>query len=116
MMTDADNQHNLFHQSSIFVYQRRVYRVILLHMRYLLAVLLLLSAATLHAENRHKTAAADERHLATFTPFGFIVSYKQFNPCIGIDYEYLLSTEKGIGLHVPIVFGYEGPEQNDYYY
>jgi hypothetical protein len=84
-------------------------------MRYLLAVLLLISATTLRAQSRHSAATNDDRHIATFTPFGFIVAYEQFNPCIGLDYEYILSKEKGIGLHLPLAFGYEGPEQDGFY-
>jgi hypothetical protein len=84
-------------------------------MRYLLVVFLLLSTATVEAQSRHKAAAPDARHIATFTPFGFVVAYDQFNPCIGLDYEYIVSTEKGIGLHLPLVFGFEGPEQDGFY-
>ena len=114
-MSDLDNQPNLFHQRSSLYTKDAVYRVILPHMRYLLVVLLLLSAASLRAQKSRAGSASDDRHIVTFTPFGFIVSYKQFNPCIGFDYEYMLSKDKGIGLHLPFAFGYEGPEQNDFY-
>lgn len=84
-------------------------------MRYLLAVILLLGATTLRAQSHRSAPVQDDRHIATFTPFGFIVAYDRFNPSIGFDYEYLLNTENGIGIHLPFAFGYEGPEQDGYF-
>ena len=43
-----------------------------------------------------------------------MVTFGEFNPGIGFDYEYMVSKEHGIGIHVPIVLGYAGPEQDCY--
>lgn len=84
-------------------------------MRYLYTLILLLAASSLSAQpgRRAKPAsdALQDRHIATFTPFGFSVAYDRFNPVAGFDYEYIISQEYGIGVHIPIVVGYTGPEQ-----
>ncbi len=85
-------------------------------MRILLLTLLLLSSIGLSAQPAPPRwdGMVDGRHLVSFTPFCFTVAYTEFNPGLGFDYEYILSREAGIGLHIPVVLGYEGPEQNDF--
>jgi len=87
-------------------------------MRYLSLCLLLLTTTSLCAQpvrNSSKKTYADEyRHSVTFTPFSGIVTYGYLNPGIGFDYEYMISPENGIGLHIPFAFGFAGPEQDFY--
>jgi hypothetical protein len=56
------------------------------------------------------------RHSLNFTPFGFTVTYKEFNPAAGISYEYMIDPEAGISFNLPVTLGYVGPEQSDFYY
>jgi hypothetical protein len=86
-------------------------------MRNILLSLLLLSSLSLHAQRtntRREEPATDIQHIATFTPVGVVVAYGHANPVFGIDYEYIFNPEAGIGFQLPLVFGYEGPEQGDY--
>lgn len=76
-----------------------------------MSLMFLLSAAMLRAQV-HTDKPEDSRNMISFTPVGFMVVYEQFDPCVGIDYEYIIDRERGIGLYVPLVLGYQGPEQN----
>ena len=87
-------------------------------MRYLSIFLLLLTSTSLCAQTMRntpkKTEALDYRHSVSFTPFSGVVAYDYANPGIGFDYEYMISPENGIGVHIPVVFGFAGPEQDFY--
>jgi hypothetical protein len=94
-------------------------------MRNILFILLLATSASAQAQHRPGPdrmdweGGADGRHILSFTPFCGIVAYDQFNPGVGLDYEYIFDKERGIGFHVPFALGYTGPEQdafgNGYY-
>lgn len=92
-------------------------------MRYLLPFIFLLAAAPLYAQpggsSRHQSDGLDFRHMALFTPFSGVVAYGNINPGAGIDYEYIISQEYGVGVHIPFILGYAGPDDgffyNDYY-
>ena len=87
-------------------------------MRYLTLCLLLLTTTSLFAQpvrnNSKKSNDEEYRHSLSFTPFSGIVAYGNINPGIGFDYEYMISPEHGIGVHIPFAFGYAGPEQDFY--
>lgn len=88
-------------------------------MRYMLLYSLLLTTLSLHAQSRRISTASknkvqEDRHIATFTPFAGVVSYSKFNPGVGVDYEYIINPELGLGVHIPIIVGYVGPEQSDF--
>ena len=88
-------------------------------MRYLPFFLFLLISTSLSAQSVSKSSknagALEYQHTVAFTPFSGIVAYGEFNPGIGFAYEYMISPENGIGLHIPFAFGFVGPEQ-DYNY
>ena len=89
-------------------------------MRNILYILLL--AITIPAQAQRRPGpdfqdwegGVDGRHIITFTPFCGIVAYKQFNPGVGFDYEYIIDKERGIGIHIPFALGYAGPDQSDF--
>lgn len=59
----------------------------------------------------------DGRNIITIQPIGLVAAFTAVNPCSGIEYEYIVSKKLGLGIHVPIMFGFNGPEQdfgNDY--
>jgi hypothetical protein len=78
----------------------------------LLIVLLFISTLT-QAQKRRSAGsdiAIDARHLVSFSPICGIVAYDRFNPGFGLEYEYIVSKEAGIGIRVPFAFGYNGPD------
>lgn len=88
-------------------------------MRYILLLGALITSLSVYGQSKstygnRKKAEHYDRHIASFTPFSGNVSYKKFNPGAGIDYEYLISPENGIGVHIPIIIGYAGPDQSDF--
>lgn len=90
-------------------------------MRVILVTLFLFSGLSLQAQtvkssNRAFDGAYDGQHILNFMPFGGVVAYGKANPTIGFDYEYIFKGESRIGLHLPIVLGYQGPEQGGSFY
>jgi hypothetical protein len=89
-------------------------------MRYLSIIILLLVATAASAQSgrnrNNKSDGLEFRHIANFTPFSGIVAYDHVNPGVGLDYEYIISQEHGIGVHIPFVIGFAGPDQDDFYY
>jgi len=79
----------------------------------LLACMLLLCAPAFAQPERRarKSDALDFRHSISFTPISGIVAYKELNPAAGLTYEYIISREAGIGINIPIMLGYAGPER-----
>lgn len=63
-----------------------------------------------------KSDAPEYRHSISFTPFSGMVTYKEFNPGAGMTYEYMISREAGIGIQIPVMVGFAGPEQSDFGY
>lgn len=59
----------------------------------------------------------DGRSILTVQPIGFVLAYGRANPAAGLEYEYIVSKKLGMGIHIPIMFGFTGPDQafgNDY--
>lgn len=52
----------------------------------------------------------DGSNIVTFQPFGFAVAYSKANPTVGLDYEYIVSKKLGLGVHVPVMFGFVPPD------
>ncbi|MEO6831327.1 MAG: hypothetical protein ABI378_03620 [Chitinophagaceae bacterium] len=88
-------------------------------MRKLLLYALILLAIPAGAQKKHSTKqtafdfGAD--HIITFTPIAGIVSYGNFNPGIGFDYEYIVSRKLGMGIHIPVMYGFNDVTYVDYY-
>lgn len=88
--------------------------------RFCCLVMLLLCSKMLHAQSEERRSfdgAIDGRHSLSLTPICGMVTYGKLNPGLGFEYEYIFNQEAGIGLRLPIAFGYTGPEQdfNSYY-
>lgn len=90
-------------------------------MRILLLTLVLLCTLSLRAQPvRRFSPTIDGQHIITFTPICGMTAYGQGNPGVGFDYEYVFNRKAGVGFHLPVVMGYEGPEpgsitgNNDY--
>jgi hypothetical protein len=86
-------------------------------MRILLATLLLLGITSAQAQHNKQDQylVIDDQHIVTFSPLSGMIAYDYFNPCVSLDYEYVFNREMGLGLYIPLVFGYEGPEQDAIY-
>jgi hypothetical protein len=88
-------------------------------MRNCLLLVLLFSSTLAQAQKRIAKGSGnmiDGHHIVSFTPICGIVAYDNFNPGFGMEYEYILSQEAGIGLRLPFAFGYSGQEQDFTYY
>ena len=89
---------------------------ILRHMRTLLILFLLgipvfSQAQSTRSHRTHKREKKpDYRHILTVTPISGIIAYADVNPAAGIDYEYLVDKKRIVGLHIPVMFGYSGPD------
>lgn len=87
--------------------------------KYLLAFSLLLLSAPAFSQSKSRGAKSDGlpfTHSLSLTPFSGMVTYGQFNPGAGFDYEYIFNKEAGIGVHLPVMVGFSGPEQDDFFY
>jgi len=87
-------------------------------MRYLLLLTFLLGTTASFASHKHKKDNKvydyGSNQVVTLTPFSGVVSYGYFNPAVGLDWEYIVSRKLGLGIHVPVMYGFIGPEQSDY--
>lgn len=66
-----------------------------------------LPAGAVKKSSKEKAFNFGASHIITFTPISGIVSYGNFNPGVGFDYEYIVSKSIGMGIHIPVMFGFD---------
>jgi len=55
-------------------------------------------------------------HIITATPISGILAFNNVNAGVGLDYEYIISRKLGLGIHIPIVYGFDPNQDYSNYY